>query len=419
MDYLIFAGWLLFLGWVLTRVPFVRAMGLPAGWILLLFGIKVAAGVGYGWFTHSDPSTDTWRYHTEGLLEYQLLFSNPGTYLRNLFDTGYADGYGGMLRAEGSYWNDLRANLMFKLVSVLHLFSGGRYYVNVVLYNFLVFFGYAALFRYFRQVFRIGQLPLLFLVFLLPSLLLYGSALHKEGLILALLGALCYQVEACWRNRQVHRLVLVLLFLLIIFLFRPYVVAALLPALAGCMLAGRFPALRPSAWYAAVYAAGILLFFLLPYCSAHLDLPRAVVEKQAAFLALGEARTSMPVAPLQPTATGFLTAFPQAAAAVFLRPWPMDVRMSALLMPHIAEWLLYTFLLIGRWRFPRRGGCRLPAFCLMGLVFAVGLCLMIGYTVPVLGAIIRYRALCLPFLLAPVLAGTDWKSGGRFFKIIK
>ena len=45
---------------------------------------------------------------------------------------------------------------------------------------------------------------------------------------------------------------------------------------------------------------------------------------------------------------------------------------------------------------------------------------MIGYTVNILGAIVRYRSIVLPLLVAPLMAQIDWKRlYGVVFNIIK
>ena len=45
-----------------------------------------------------------------------------------------------------------------------------------------------------------------------------------------------------------------------------------------------------------------------------------------------------------------------------------------------------------------------------GIVVAFTMLLVLGYTVPILGALVRYRSLYIPFLLIPMMAGTDWRK---------
>lgn len=417
MGYFLFGFWLVFLGWVLIRTPFVRHSGLASRWTLLLFLGKVAGGVLFGWLTRHDPTTDTWRYHADGLQEYELLFRDPLTYITNLFQSGYADGYDGLLRSRDSYWNDLRANLMIKLVSLLDICSGGRYYVNVVVYNFLTFFGCIALFRLGKEIFRTRHAVMAVAVFGLPSVWLYGSALHKEGILLACLGFFLYGFRCRMHRSHARYWLMMLPSVLIIFLFRPYIVAALIPALLAFVWAHHRPGYPLFRVYGVVYTIAGLLFFGLPLLLPALNFPAIVAQKQAAFLALGPANTSLPAEPLLPEAGSFIRQLPQAVQHVLLRPWLTDYRLSLQLIPHILEWGTYFLLVILWWRFRDR---KVPAdrnFTWMTLCFCASVWLFIGYTVPVLGAIIRYRALYLPLILAPVLAQTDWKSIGRKLKM--
>ncbi|HSV11942.1 MAG TPA: hypothetical protein VLI68_14300, partial [Hanamia sp.] len=48
-----------------------------------------------------------------------------------------------------------------------------------------------------------------------------------------------------------------------------------------------------------------------------------------------------------------------------------------------------------------------------GIFFSLTMLLITGYTVPIIGAIVRYRSIYLIFLLIPVVCYTDWKRVGR------
>jgi hypothetical protein len=171
--------------------------------------------------------------------------------------------------------------------------------------------------------------------------------------------------------------------------------------------------------YAILYTLSVLLFFGLPKVFPGLNIPAVVAQKQAAFLALGPARTSLPLEVLEPSFSSYMQQLPAALQHVFLRPWITDYRLSLLLIPHILEWAAY-FLLLVLWCLYRK---KEPAagvpYVWMTIFLVVTVWLFIGYTIPVLGAIIRYRALYLPLLLTPVLAQTDWESLGKKLNILK
>jgi hypothetical protein len=52
-------------------------------------------------------------------------------------------------------------------------------------------------------------------------------------------------------------------------------------------------------------------------------------------------------------------------------------------------------------------------FILFCLFFSVSVLLMIGYSVNNLGAIVRYRSVVLPFLIAPLLTMINWQRLGK------
>ena len=190
--YFLFFIYIILLGWLLTKIRFIKKAGLDSRIIPVLFIIKVITGVVSGWMYSKDLRTDTWMYQADGLKEYELLFSNPKEYFTNLFYTGYDHGYSGVLAGSDSYWNDLKANLMNKFMSVLDIFSFGHYYVNVVLYNFIVFFGSVALYRLFRDIYGDKSKPAVITCFLLPSLLFFSSTVHKDGLVFTALSVFCF-----------------------------------------------------------------------------------------------------------------------------------------------------------------------------------------------------------------------------------
>jgi len=96
---------------------------------------------------------DTMVFHKEGLIEYNLLLTNPKEYIHNFFQSNYTSGYGELFSSTNSYWNDLTSNLIIKFLSVCDIFSFGYYNVNVIFYNFTIFFGAVALYRVFDMVY--------------------------------------------------------------------------------------------------------------------------------------------------------------------------------------------------------------------------------------------------------------------------
>jgi hypothetical protein len=406
--------------WSLTKIRFVQNAGLANAVIIAIFVCKIMAGLVNGWLTHFTPEVDTWKYHSDGLIEYHLLFSNPKEYFTNLFYTGYSYAYEGVLQTQHSYWNDLKTNLMIKLVSVFHVFSGGNYYVNVILYNFLAFFGHIALYRAFREVYKARPWLLICVVFLLPSLLYFSSAIHKEGLMLAAIGIIVFNVQQGLHHTGFgfRRWAAVVLPLCLVFLLRNYVVFALLPALAGWVLAKKIR-VAPVLIFLMVYLVAAVVFFNLHKVFPAVNLPAYMVQKQSDFFELEKANTAIPLHTLQPHFTSYVKNAAQALQHVLCRPFFSDAVLSKFLLPFSVELLFYGIVILAFFFLRKTAVSFNHPFVLFGFFFALSVCLIVGYTVPVIGAIVRYRAIYLPFLIAPFLLQLDWDKILRLIKIKK
>jgi hypothetical protein len=77
--------------------------GLAPEIIISLFIIKVLTGCLHAWILLRISSVaDTAIFHKEGLAEYHLLFTHPGEYFTNLFQSGYSTGYDGLFSSTNS-----------------------------------------------------------------------------------------------------------------------------------------------------------------------------------------------------------------------------------------------------------------------------------------------------------------------------
>jgi hypothetical protein len=407
--------------WLLPRWGFVKRTGLGTWGITLLFLTKVLAGFVLGWAAARYTQSDYWQLNGWGWDEYRLLVERPGEYFGNLFSSGYAHGYEGLLDSTNSYWNDLKTNVVIKLISVFDIFSRGNYYVNSIFFNVIAFAGQVAFYRVFAGLYPHRRMAVAVGCFLLPSLLLFSSAVHKDPLVFAAIGGICltmYQWHQTGRLSFKKALAL-LLCLFAIFLLRNLVLLAALPALLAyvVVIVAKW---KPLPVFAGVYLLAGLFFFNAGQLSPSLDLPARVAEKQGYFLTAADASTSIPMDTLRPTALGFLRNAPQAASHALLRPYltePVNLFLKPIALEFLAYLLLFVLFLFFRQRQPLPNGA--AAFLLFGLLFALVNLLSIGYIVNNLGAIVRYRSLYLALLITPLLAGMDWEKLGRPFKLKK
>ena len=409
---ILFTAYTLLLCWLITSLPFFKKSGIGRKWLVALFLLKIAAGCFYGYVhtlsVYYPDKIDTWRFYFQSLPETELLKKDPAAFWQSLFGNGYEQG-GGILSNVNSYWNDLKHNIMLLLMSLFNLLSRGNYYINVIFYNFLAFAGLVALYRVFNTLFPGKNRVVLICVFLIPTVVFWGSGFHKEGLLLSALGGIFYQVFQMVHKRvSVYRLLVTSVLLLMIFLLRPYVLFALLPALTGWVM-GERTKWKPAYVFGAMYAGVFLFFFLSSSITPKINLPAAISNAQHDFLALG-GNTTVVTDSLQPTATGFLQYLPHALDIAFFRPRLFEGGITYLPSAFENIVLLALFLLFLLYR-QKEKNQRYLLYALAG--YSVCLLLLIGYSVPVTGAVIRYKVLATPFLALFFALQTDWKRAGN------
>jgi len=177
-------------------------------------------------------------------------------------------------------------------------------------------------------------------------------------------------------------------------------VVTLLPALAIWVIREkRWPSRRVNLIFSALLGAVLLLEITRP--GLFTGILHYVAAWQGEFQVLeGNSRIDLPV--LAPTFISFWHVLPVAILNGFFEPLPgsggqflyLAFSIELLLIWIIVFWALYYSL------FHRP---RLTPFGLSCILLTFTAMLMIGYTVPFVGAIVRYRSIYLPFLLAPFL----------------
>ncbi|MBS1921617.1 MAG: hypothetical protein JST17_15325 [Bacteroidetes bacterium] len=412
MEYLLFVAWLVFFAWLVTKVRFFTNSGLNQSQIIIVFLLKVMAGILYGWigvyYGGLAHMVDTWNYHYNSIQEYHLLQTNPHEYFTNLFKDPYEGGLMQFFGNKDSFWNDLKSNVVIKILSVFDIFSFGYYYVNVIFYSFLTLFGPICCFRLMNDVYPGRKLIIAIATFLIPSFLYWTSGIHKDGLTFLGIAILTYNIYFGLKEKKINfkRIFLILLGLLILLLFRNYIIVIIAPAILAWLQASKWPK-HGLAIFAGVYILFISLFFTVRYINPNWDFPQAVVNKQESFMQL-QGNSYVPINKLKPTVLSFIVNIPQAFTLSTIRPYPSDVNhilsLAAALEIDLLLLLVLLFFLF------RTNGTQSKNFIYFCLFFSFSVLLTIGYTVNFLGAIVRYRSIVIPLLIVPVMAQINWKK---------
>ncbi len=429
IEQLLLLFYLLLGCWIVPKFPFVKKSKLTAFELrlLLLLKLMIAWGV-LIYLTTSGKNPDYIKFNNSGKEEYLILIHTPQLFLQNLIKDAREYGFGRFFETDYSFWGYLRFNLLFKLLAILDIFTFGNFYINTFLFCFTTFFANIALYRVYHSIFKENKSLVLISTFFLPTSLLFTTCVHKDGVVFIALSAIVFilfkfsrQFSASKIEAPIHlpfrqsffsSLILGLSFA-IIFLIRNYVLVALIPALFAWWLSNRLPIKK--VWtFLYSYATFICLFCISTFFSGSANLANLIINRRFAFAKLRVGHTNIQMNNLQPNLKSFLYNLPQAINHALLRPyvWEFsrwDVFLTAL-EPFLYLIIFIAFLFWGSKKMYTSSG-----FLLFGLFFFGSMMLVIGYTIPNIGAIVRYRSIFWVFLICPMLCSTDWKRISRYF----
>lgn len=406
---IVFVAYLIAFCLLINKISFFKKSGLSRYLLIALFTIKVFAGCAYGWF-YSLPAyvhtSDTWKYFNLSKPETDWLLKDPIAFIKDLFSYNY-NSSGNLFIANNSYWNDLKDNIIIKITAVINVFSFKNYYADVIFFNFFFLFGCIAFYRLLKEKLAANNYVLIAFVFCIPSFLFWCSGIHKDGFVFMTI-ALCSFCFNRWLETKRITFKYVIVFLIcasFLFVLRNFVLLLLLPALLVWYLCNRYPE-KKSMFVISVYGSAVIIFFISGFISSSINFPNYILTKQNEFKTLsGNSQLMLPA--LQPNFTGFIMFLPYAIDIAFFRPHINEVP-NALYLPAIAENIfIYCLIVYSAYQFYlKRKQFFLTdaskAFMIFCFVFAVSNLLMMGYTVTLTGAIVRYRSFVLPFIVAPL-----------------
>src|ERR1035437_8831209 len=280
---------------LIGKLRFFQTELISQKFIIFIFILKIGAGTAL-WFVYSylyaDRSTaDIFKYFDDGKVMYNALFSNPLDYFKML--TGISDSSAEHYYLDMSYWyrafnqdlyNENRTLIRFN--AFVDIFSIGNYHVHTVFICFLSLTGLTGIFKTFSPFLSNKKKELRTAVFLLPSVLFWGSGVLKEGLILFSLGMCIYHFYKLMNERiSVKRFTLLFLFLFLLSITKLYMLLVILPAFIAHAWIAKTNKSFPEIKYMIVLAVYFSLGLVIP----KYDFPFMLMDKQrqAVYIAQG------------------------------------------------------------------------------------------------------------------------------------
>jgi hypothetical protein len=399
--------------YLMQRSPFfARVPGLGMRAIASLFLLKIAAGTAL-WaiytYVYPDRSTaDIFKYFDDSRVLYDSMWTSPWDFLRMLIGVGndtphFTEHYylamnNWVRRFETNVYNDSHTLIRFN--AVLRLFSFGYYHVHTVFACFLSTAGLVALFRALRGLVPSMERGLALGVFIWPSVLLWSSGPLKESLLMLGLGFFLMGALSPWRElRRWRGPAAIGIGFALMLVVKPYVLLCLLPGLIAWWWCRRSPS-RTTLRFTLVHALIIGGALIAGRFSPALDPLLTLAMKQSDFIGMVRevgSGSMIDVPHLQPELLSFVQQVPSALRMAFISPFEVALRNPLTALSGVENVMVLGLPLLAL-AFRKRWAHMDAASLLFALSFILLLALLIGWTVPVVGALVRYRVPLLPFI---------------------
>lgn len=421
MGVALVAVYLLLFVWLIRSRAFFRCPGLSpnavAGLFLLKFGFGLLLYAVYAYYYAAERHyTDAFRYFDDAGVMFSALREKPSYYFQLL--TGiYRDKaalepyFDKMLFWDRPYsygtFNDNQT--MIRINAVLYLFSFGHYHVHTAFWCFFSMAGLVGLYRTFARWITHGRWLLAAAVFLVPSVLFWGSSVLKEGLLLGGLGLFVYHAINMVHAFTWKRLVWVLALLFFLLVIKTYILMALLPGLLSYVLVARIGTNKPLVVYTVVHVLLAGLALNLHHLTPNYNVVRYIALKQRDFINTSEQHmpgSYFEMGRLEQSAQSILMHVPEGLFNGLLRPLPWDVDgafTAAASAENIVVLLLFLLCVVAARPIRKMQGNML-LFCAS---FTFILLVLTGLVTPIAGALVRYKIPAIPFMLAAGLLMLD------------
>lgn len=416
---------------VAAKLPFFRNTGLSVKILITLFLLKAGMAILLNvlYTTYYDRETsDIYRYFYDGEIIYHALKENPADYFKMVTGIGgndpalnryYYSMDNWIKEFDFNLYNENRTIIRFNAIA--RLISFGNIHVHAVIMAFLSFIGCISLFKAFSRFMPEKKILLLGSVMLIPSVLLWGSGLLKEGIISFALGVMIYCFfEILYGKTRVWYLVIFIVSMMLVWITKFYVLLSVLPGLLSFAVIKLTHSRRSILIFASVHVLFFLIGLLIKYITPY-DVFSIISLKQEAFIKMvsftPDVGSPIKLPFVDPSPFGILKLLPLALFNAFFQPLPVNAH-SILMMASSAENIfiivcLITALIFSKWDHQHL------SLVLMGFSFTFILFWICGMTTPVAGALVRYKSPALPFLLISCILIFDEKKMLRFINFVK
>ena len=408
MSLLIFLIHLILLICAINFLKYFRQSGLSAFELNLFFLLKLFFGFlliyVYARFYPQRNLSDVFKYFDDA----NVIYNNAQIHHLNLWHLVSGIGFdrhteqSAVLLSNTHHFDKkgggfLEANhlVLIRLNLILCFMSQGNIFIHSLWFSFLSFTGFVGVFYFLKRWFTENIWAFKGILFIIPSVLFWSSGLLKEALLFFSIGLTLYAFSRLYFLNIWAYFLLFLIALSVGWILKPFVCIALIVSLLFFVL------YRYSKLY---FTATLIVFIILFFFQAN-TLSEKIFNKRLEFIEVGKQVKSGSLMDTQIYAdksfAHLLAITPRSMYNVLFEPIGFSY-FDAMNFPFVVEHFLLILMLVLLIRY---ADFRLvdKSILVFLFIFSIFQLLIIGWSVPIIGAFLRYKVTAMPFLFSIIL----------------
>jgi hypothetical protein len=202
-------------------------------WFLNGFLVKVLGGVAFALVSIYYYGGDTLLYYRGSSILAETFFTDPSLFFELLFTPNNLPSEFSDIAHQISYSRTAEEWFMVRLLSFVNIISFNSYLVMTLLMSLISFWGGWKLFKVFSDILPHSKKASFLIVFLMPTVLFWGTGILKDTITLALISYIIYILYQVFEMKRKNFAYIIIMFLssLIILKLKSYIILAFMPSL--------------------------------------------------------------------------------------------------------------------------------------------------------------------------------------------
>ncbi len=366
---------------------------------------------------------DTYNYHTFGSrIIWEAFMNDPLDGLSLIFSKDIS-----LYKYTSKilFFTDPGSYFVVRIAALLDLFTFSTYSATAILFAFFSFLGSWFLFRTFYELYPHIKGRLALCTLFIPSVVVWGSGLLKDTLVIGSLGFAAYTIKKLFIDRELSmmNILLLLMSLFIIYEVKKYVLLCFMPSAIFWIYGGNLQNIRTKLLrimllpFVVVLTVVTAVFVVVKigendrrYAITKLAETSRITAYDIGFMTGRNAGSTYSLGKLDGSFQSMITLFPDAVVVSLFRPYLWEVRNVLMGLSAIESFfiLVFTLLLVIFRPLSFLAALRDPTvlFC---MIFAITFAFGVGVSTYNFGTLSRYKIPLIPFYLVALVLIADHK----------